>query len=185
MEKGIMAWIDALARFDLDATAGSNRANRQGLCRVVFAWTSRLGDGWAWYALAVALLLVEGTSAVPTVAAMAAAGLIGSAVYVVLKRGIRRPRPGAVRAGLILTVAPLDRFSFPSGHTLHAVCFSVVVAAHAPVLAGLVWTFTALVAMSRLVLGLHYPSDVLAGGILGASLGWLAVAMAGACGMPL
>jgi undecaprenyl-diphosphatase len=185
MEKGLMAWIDALARLDLDATAGTNRANRQRWCGVLFAWTSRLGDGWAWYALAAALLLAEGAAAVPTMAAMAAAAAVGTAVYTVLKRGIRRPRPGAVHAGLTLTVAPLDRFSFPSGHTLHAVAFSVVVGAHAPVLTGLVWSFTALVAASRLVLGLHYPSDVLAGGLLGASLGWLAVVAATAVGMPL
>ncbi len=180
-----MAWIDALARLDLDATAGSNRVNQQRLCGLIFAWTSRLGDGWAWYALAAALCLVEGAAAAPAVVAMAAAGLVGTAVYTVLKRGIRRPRPGAVHSGLTLTVAPLDRFSFPSGHTLHAVAFSVVVGAHAPALAGLVWTFTALVAASRLVLGLHYPSDVLAGGALGATLGWLAVVVAAALGVPV
>lgn len=180
-----MVWLDVLARLDLDATAGTNRVNRQRTCGVIFAWTSRLGDGWAWYALAAALLLAEGAAAAPTVAAMAAAGLVGSAVYTVLKRGIRRPRPGAVHAGLTLTVAPLDRFSFPSGHTLHAVAFSVVTTAHVPALAGLLWSFTAMVAASRLILGLHYPSDVLAGGALGATVGWLAVVAAAALGCPI
>ena len=180
-----MAWIDALARLDLDATTGSNRANNQRQCRVVFAWASRLGDGWLWYALAIALLVVEGFAAVPVVVAMAAAGVVGTTIYAALKRGIRRPRPSTVRAGLTLTVAPLDRFSFPSGHTLHAVAFSVVVAAHAPALAGLLWAATACIAASRLILGLHYPSDVLAGGALGAALGWLAVVVAGAAGWPV
>ena len=185
MEKGIMAWIDTLARFDLDATTGSNRANQQRQCRVIFAWASRLGDGWFWYALAAALLLAEGAGAVVAVAAMAAAGLTGTAIYTLLKRGIRRPRPSAVREGLILTVAPLDRFSFPSGHTLHAIAFSVVATAHAPMLGWLVWPFTALVAASRLILGLHFPSDVIAGGILGAVIAWIAVAVAAAVGMPV
>lgn len=185
MEKGIMAWIDALARFDLDATAGSNRANQQRQCRVIFAWASRLGDGWFWYALAAALLLAEGSAATVAVAAMAAAGLAGTAIYTLLKRGIRRPRPSAVCDSLILTVAPLDRFSFPSGHTLHAIAFSVVVTAHAPMLGWLVWPFTALVAASRLILGLHYPSDVIAGGMLGAVIAWIAVAVAAAAGVPV
>ncbi len=180
-----MAWIETLARFDLDATAGSNRANSQRQCRVIFAWASRLGNGWFWYALAAALLLVEGTGAIAAVATMAAAGLTGTLLYTLLKRGIRRPRPSAVRSGLILTVAPLDRFSFPSGHTLHAIAFSVVATAHAPVLGWLVWPFTALVAASRLILGLHFPSDVIAGGMLGAVIAWLALAVAAAFGVPV
>jgi undecaprenyl-diphosphatase len=184
-EEEDMAWIETLARFDLDATAGSNRANSQRLCRVVFAWASRLGDGWFWYAMAAALLLVEGLGAVAAVMAMAASGLAGTLIYTLLKRGIRRPRPCAVRDGLILTVAPLDRFSFPSGHTLHATAFSVVATAHAPALGWLVWPFTALVAASRLILGLHYPSDVIAGGVLGAVIAWLAVAVAAALGAPV
>lgn len=185
MAKALANWLDTLARLDLGATAGSNRANQQRHCRIIFAWASRLGDGWAWYALAAGLLLAEGAAAVPTVLAMAAAGLAGTAIYTALKRGIRRPRPGAVHGGLTLTVAPLDRFSFPSGHTLHAVAFSVVAGAHLPVLAGALWTFTALVAASRLILGLHYPSDVLAGGALGATLGWLALTLATALGVAI
>ena len=67
-------------------------------------------------------------------------------------------------------VAPLDEFSFPSGHTLHAVAFSLVALAHYPVLAWLLIPFTASVAVSRVVLGLHYPSDVLAATGIGAAL---------------
>ncbi len=74
-------------------------------------------------------------------------------------------------------VAPLDEFSFPSGHTLHATAFSVVAVAHYPVLAWLLAPFALAVAASRVVLGLHYPSDVLAaiaiGGLLAAASLWL------------
>ncbi len=73
-------------------------------------------------------------------------------------------RPGA---------EPLDAFSFPSGHTLHAVAFSIVAIAYYPALAWVLVPFSLLVAMSRLVLGLHYPSDVLAGAALGALIAWL------------
>lgn len=182
MRRAAADWIDALHRLDLGATAGSNRANRLGPCRVVFAWASRLGDGWFWYALAAALLLVEGRAALPAVLAMAGAGLVGSGLYALIKHATRRTRPCHRHGGLTLTVAPLDRFSFPSGHTLHAVAFSVIAVAHAPALAWVVWPFAALVAASRLVLGLHYPTDVIAGGALGAVLAWAALALAAACG---
>ena len=75
-------------------------------------------------------------------------------------------------------IAPLDEFSFPSGHTLHAVAFSIVAVAHYPLLAVVLLPFTACVALSRVVLGLHYPSDVLAaigiGSTLAATSLWMA-----------
>src|SRR3546814_19060728 len=64
-------------------------------------------------------------------------------------------------------IAPLDEFSFPSGPTLHPVAFSLLAVAHYPALACLVLPFAASVAASRVVLGLHYPTDVLAATALG------------------
>jgi len=73
---------------------------------------------------------------------------------------------------------PLDRYSFPSGHTLHAVAFTVVATAHVPALAPILWPFAALVAASRVVLGLHYPTDVLAGALIGAALAGTSLSIA-------
>jgi undecaprenyl-diphosphatase len=69
-----------------------------------------------------------------------------------------------------LTGIPLDRFSFPSGHTLHAAAFTTVALAYYPMLAWLLVPFAVLVAMSRVILGLHYPSDVFARAAIGLSL---------------
>ncbi len=177
--------IAELARLDLAATAGSNRVNRRSGWGLLFATASRLGDGWFWYALGASLLIVQGLTAVPVVGLMAVCGLTGSALYKALKHGIRRPRPCDVLQQLTLTVAPLDRFSFPSGHTLHAVIFAMIVTAHAPWLGWIVWPFTAVVAASRLVLGLHYPTDVLAGAVLGSGMAWAGLTVAAAAGLNL
>jgi len=72
-------------------------------------------------------------------------------------------------------VPPLDEFSFPSGHTLHAVSFTIVALTWFPALAPLLVPFTVLVAASRVVLGLHYPSDVLAATAIGGVLGGLSL----------
>ena len=66
----------------------------------------------------------------------------------------------------------MDLYSFPSGHTLHAVAFTLVALTYYPHLAWLLIPFASLVAMSRVILGLHYPSDVFAGALIGALLAW-------------
>ena len=91
---------------------------------------------------------------------MIVAGLAGTLIYKWLKGATERPRPYQACPTICCLTAPLDRFSFPSGHTLHAVVFSLVATAYYPALGWLVWPFTALVAASRLVLGLHYVMEV-------------------------
>ena len=141
------------------------RANRvcerNGLLRY-FAAVSRLGDGVFWYLLMGALVLADGMDGLRASAHMAATGVVALTLYKALKRWTRRPRPFAADLRIRAWVAPLDEYSFPSGHTLHAVSFSVVALAYYPWLAPLLLPFTAGVALSRVVLGLHYPSDVLA-----------------------
>ena len=146
-------------------TRWCRRANhycRRRRIRTLFAVVSRLGDGVFWYLLMGALVLADGMDGLRASAHMAATGVVALTLYKALKRWTRRPRPFAADLRIRARVAPLDEYSFPSGHTLHAVSFSVVALAYYPWLAPLLLPFTAGVALSRVVLGLHYPSDVLA-----------------------
>jgi undecaprenyl-diphosphatase len=138
---------------------------------------SRLGDGAFWYGLMLALIVWRGGDALLAVLHMIIAGLLGTLIYKGLKGATARPRPYQVCPAICCLTAPLDRFSFPSGHTLHAVVFSLIATAYYPALGWLVWPFTALVAASRLVLGLHYVSDVLAGAVLGGTVAVLTLAL--------
>lgn len=146
--------------------------------RRYFATVSRLGDGLFWYALMTLLVAMDGIDGLRASLHLAVTGLAALVLYKWLKRWTRRPRPSACDLRIRAWVAPLDEFSFPSGHTLHAVAFSVVAVAHYPVLAWVLVPFAASVAVSRVVLGLHYPSDVLAaigiGGALASGSLWLA-----------
>ena len=135
-----------------------------------FRIISRLGDGIFWYSLAIALLLQYGRAAALPVLHMVFVGFVCTAAYKLIKRSALRPRPYEVLA-VIRGAPPLDPFSFPSGHTLHAVAFTLVAVMYYPSLAPLLVPFTLLVAASRVVLGLHYPSDVLAGAALGGLIG--------------
>ena len=161
-------------------TRWCRRANhycRRRRVRSTFAVISRLGDGVFWYTLMAALVLVHGLDGLRASVHMAATGVAALLLYKGLKRWTRRPRPYKADLRIRAWVAPLDEFSFPSGHTLHAVSFTVVALAYYPWLAPLLVPFSLAVAASRVVLGLHYPSDVLAatliaGLLAGVSLLW-------------
>jgi undecaprenyl-diphosphatase len=146
-----------------------------------FGTVSRLGDGLFWYALMVGLASFNGARGMHAVVHMLCTGLVALLLYRCLKRWTRRPRPFRSCERIRASVAPLDEFSFPSGHTLHAVSFSIVALAYFPALAPALLPFAALVAASRVVLGLHYPSDVLAALAIGVGVGetslWLGSSM--------
>ena len=99
---------------------------------------------------------------------MAVVALVCLGIYKVLKNNLVRERPyikwDTIRNG----TAPLDLYSFPSGHTLHAVAFTIVAVTYYPMLSVVLIPFTVLIALSRVILGLHYPTDVLVGTAIGA-----------------
>jgi len=174
---GFNAWV---ARFD-SAEHGLclrlNRGAQRPLPRRVFQIASRLGNGVIWYALLIALPLLYGPTAIKPAFVMGVMALLGVALYAWLKRVCVRERPFITHSGIDQAAAPLDRYSFPSGHTIHAVAFAWQASVHFPELAWVLVPFAALVAASRVVLGLHYPTDVLAGAAIGAGLAELGLSL--------
>jgi len=139
---------------------------------VVASW---LGNGIFWYALALSLPLIYGRSALFTTVRGVIVGLVGVAVYKCVKSRLVRERPYISLEGIVPGAKPLDRYSFPSGHTLHAFSFSILAVAGYPELAWVCVPLTMLIALSRVMLGLHYPSDVVAGALLGSALACLGI----------
>jgi len=151
--------------------------------RYTFVPTSELRDELEgigfWYTLMLALLLAFGRSALQAVVHMIATGLVCTLLYKWLKQCTLRPRPYQVYQEIDCAGAVLDRFSFPSGHTMHAVAFTAIALFYYGWLAWLLLPFALLVATSRLVLGLHYPSDVMAGAVIAAVVSTLSVSLTG------
>ena len=169
-----MARIDA-AEYGLCRTL--NHGASFALPRRIFQIASRLGDGALWYALILALPLLYGAAGVRPAIVMALTGALGVALYTLLKRLFVRERPFITHTAIDPAAAPLDRYSFPSGHTLHAVSFAWQASSHFPELGWVLLPLTGLIAGSRVVLGLHYPSDVLAGAAIGAALAALGMSV--------
>ena len=154
-----------------------NRALQRPALRNLFRVVSRLGDGIAWYLLVLLIPVWKGEAGLRPALLMALTGIAGVVLYRGLKHRLVRERPYITFAGIHAGTAPLDRYSFPSGHTLHAVSFTVLATTHFPVLGWVLVPLAALIAASRVVLGLHYPTDVLAGALLGTALAGGALAL--------
>ncbi len=161
-----VSWFGRLHAWDLSVCILAQHRSTATLRRG-FAIVSWLGNGWFWLVLGLLLVTLGAFSTLLELFGVVALCLL---CYRLLKRGTARPRPYSVSRSLHAMVPALDLYSFPSGHTLHAVAINTTLALHLPWLAVWVLPFTLLVAASRVVLGLHYPTDVLAGTVLGLAI---------------
>ncbi len=154
-----------------------NQLSRNSSVRSFFTVVSKLGDGGIWVMMGLAMLWIQGPSALPAVLQMALTAGVGVLLYKLLKNRLVRERPYMNHFGIQCATAPLDRYSFPSGHTLHASSFSAMLLVLEPALAVIAIPFAILVAASRVILGLHYPSDVIVGAAIGLSLAGVSLSL--------
>lgn len=128
---------------------------------------SASGDGWLYPLAAAALALAAPNTALSLILALGIAFAIERPAYLILKNRIRRDRPFHSLHGIRSRVMPSDQFSFPSGHTAAACIMAVVIGYFFPAAAVPVYLWASGVGLSRVYLGVHYPSDILAGIVLG------------------
>ena len=163
--------VEYLDDLEINACRRINALSRVTAIRHFFSAVSKLGDYPAWVIFGLFIAAQQGTAALPFVVQALVTMGVGIFVYKGLKNRLVRERPYITHGDIVCGTAPLDRYSFPSGHTLHAISFTVLYGAYEPTLLIVMAPFAALVAASRIILGLHYPSDVLVGGSLGAAIG--------------
>ena len=131
---------------------------------------TRGGDGWLWYGMGLVVLLFGGDQRFAAVGAAALAAGLGIALFLRLKKMTGRKRPCAIEPHCWATLLPPDQFSFPSGHTITAFAVAVCLSQFYPTLTiGLLFCAVS-VAASRILLGMHFLTDVLAGAGIGTAL---------------
>lgn len=154
------------------------RVHRWSAPRWIRLWmicATRGGNGWLWQTLGLVLLLSGGDERFQAVGAATLATAVGIAVFLGLKRLTGRKRPCHIEPHCWSTLLPPDRFSFPSGHTITAFACSVPLMWFYPQMTAALLFIAVSIAASRILLGMHFLSDVVAGAILGSALGYWAV----------
>jgi len=153
------------------------RLNRWTPPRWMRLWmvaATRGGDGWLWYGVGLMVVLDGGPERFHALLAAVLAVSVGIAIFLGLKRACGRKRPCAMEPHSWATLLPPDQFSFPSGHTITAFAMVFSLSMFYPMLfIGLLFCAFS-VALSRILLGMHFLSDVLAGAAIGSALGYVA-----------
>lgn len=137
----------------------------------LFKVASRLGDGPLWISTAIFLLAFNDHHLRQVAFSAALAVTFSVLLFMCVKNLIGRPRPFESWNALTCLMAPPDKFSFPSGHTMTAFAVWGSLFIGLPALSYLYLVIAILIGLSRVFLGLHYPTDVLVGAVLGGAIG--------------
>lgn len=164
-----------------------SKVDRELFCRVYkytlkrdcskIVWLSRTGDGHLYFLIGMALWLFEPDFGELFLYTTLMAYALELPLYLILKNAFRRPRPCDFLLNYKSHITPSDKFSLPSGHTAAAWLMASVIAHFYPPFALLGYSWAALIGMSRILLGVHYPSDVIAGMLLGTTIASLSLAV--------
>ena len=153
------------------------RRKRRELFTTVGRLISKTADGPYYFAAPLVLLPINSAAATTLFVVLATAFAIERPLYTLLKRGLKRNRPADALPGFESFIVPADQFSFPSGHTSGAFLAATATGWIFPALLVPLYLWAALVGTSRVFLGVHFPSDIAAGALMGISIGLLAISV--------
>ena len=137
------------------------------LVTVAVPWLSHSGDGYYYPVLPVLIYFVNPEIALPFFLSALFAFAIELPLYKLVKSYVKRDRPCETNLAVYKRISPSDRFSFPSGHTAAAVVIATLISYFFPLCTLPAFAWAILVGFSRIFLGVHYPTDVLAGLVIG------------------
>ncbi len=159
--------LESIHRWDVNAFHRVLQAHRyQTMVKSAF-WTSKTADGWFYPLLPILAYALGFAEAYLLFCTLFLAFAIERTVYLLAKKGFKRKRPANILPNFRSLVIASDEFSFPSGHTSAAfLTVTTLTLVVSPLFACLyLWSLT--VGASRVVLGVHFPTDILMGAILG------------------
>lgn len=168
--------MDLIFNMEADILLFIQNYIRQDWMDGFWKFITMLGNsGWFWIAVSLILIVPKRTRTIGITALIALA--IGALITnVALKNIVARTRPYELIDGLVLMIEKQSDFSFPSGHTCASFAASMVYLKMMPKKYGVPFVvLAALIAFSRLYVGVHFPTDVLGGLVIGMFSAWAAL----------
>jgi undecaprenyl-diphosphatase len=165
-----MEILGTLQKFEMRLFARVFRQTERRMVIPLARALSHSGDGYLHALVPLLLWYLDPRGFSVMLPLLSVALAVERSLYWLVKNGLRRPRPQEAVPGFRSLIQASDQFSFPSGHSsgafLLATCLSIV---YGPVALSL-FLWAALVALSRVLLGVHFPGDILAGALMGSGL---------------
>ncbi len=153
------------------------RINRWSAPRWFRWWmllATRAGDGWLWGLIGIALLFSADPLRFRALESAACAVAVGIVFFHKIKRIVCRIRPRDIEPHCWANIITRDKFSFPSGHSTTAFAVALSLGSFYPEIMPVLLILAANVAISRVVVGMHFLSDIVVGSGCGALLGYVA-----------
>lgn len=177
--------IDKLVNADKTSYLWCNRYQSNPLITQIFREISRTGDGYLYVALALVAWLINNSTGEKFLIAGLLAFAMELPIYFILKSAFKRERPFIHLHGARFALIPSDQFSLPSGHTAGAFLMASIISVVFPGFSALAFIWAGLIGLSRVMLGVHYPSDIIAGACLGISSAYASMIIMSILSMPI
>lgn len=174
-----MRWLQPIQQFDLALFKWCMARRRREMLTAMGRAISKTADGGLYLVFIIGYGALEWSTGNAFVRLFVSAFVIERLIYWVMKNSCRRHRPADAIADFSSFIIPSDKFSFPSGHTSAAFLFAVLVVSQFPALWLVLFGWGVLVGMSRVFLGVHFPTDTVVGAGLGSTVGLLALSSGG------
>jgi len=162
-----MKLLQGIQHFDLLAFNWCLARQHRDIATKISRVTSSTADGPLYFLIGLILAISHYW---PLAKTIVTGFLIERLLYLFFKTTCKRNRPQEAIPGFTSAIVPSDKFSFPSGHTSAAFLMSGILSSAFPPLAWLLYPWALGVGASRVLLGVHFPSDVFAGAVLGSSV---------------
>ncbi|MGQ8364597.1 phosphatase PAP2 family protein [Glaciecola sp. 1036] len=145
----------------------------------LFKTVSKTGDGHLYFVLAAILYYLDTEHGTVFFYTALLAYSLEVPIYLILKHCFKRRRPCDLFTNFSSVIVPSDKFSLPSGHTAAAFLMATVIAHFYPALGLVAYVWASLVGLSRIVLRVHFPLDVLIGMALGVTFALTSISILG------
>ena len=171
--------LDKITHYDIVAFKWCLARKHAEQVAKVSRWISRLGDGIYYLFFGLSLIWLDPFYGKEFLIGAILGFAFELPTYLLLKNSVKRQRPNDVLQEFVAYLVPSDKFSFPSGHTAAAFVMATMVSYFYPPFTCLAFIVATMIGASRVLLGVHFPTDIVAGIVLGLSSAFASLSILG------